>query len=184
MTSQRARVRYRADDLWDTPDDGKIYEIIDGDLYVTPPPNWGHQSGRDNLVITIGSYVRDRGLGWIRSSPIGVKLDEHNAVEPDLIFIARERGHIIVPRGVEGAPDLVVEVLSPGTRSRDRGLKRRRYEAAGVAHYWMLDPRDRTLTALRLGADGYVVEARHGPGEVVHPSLFPGLALRLDDLWD
>jgi Uma2 family endonuclease len=179
----RHDARYRAEDIWDTPEDGQRYEVIDGALFVTPPPGWGHQRGLNRLNYLVCGYVIPRNLGEVVTAPIGVVLDDENGVEPDLVFISRERLHIISARGVEGAPDLVVEVLSPKTRSRDRGSKMQRYAAAGVPHYWILDPRSRTLEPYRLGARGYELRGTFGPGTVYRPDLFPGLEIPIDELW-
>src|SRR5215213_5112922 len=107
-------IRFKADDIWDTPEDGKRYEVIDGALYVTPPPGWGHQRGLGKLYLVVGNHVYTNGLGEVVQAPVGVKLDDENGIEPDLVYVSNARRHIIVERGVEGAPDLVVEVLSPG----------------------------------------------------------------------
>lgn len=179
----RADVRFLASDIWDTPDDGKRYEVIDGRLFVTPPPSWGHQFGVSQLLIRIGPFVRDHNLGVVVPAPMGVVLDDENGVQPDLLFISKERLDIISERGVEGAPDLVVEILSPRTRSRDLGIKMRRYAAAGVPHYWIVDPRNRTLSAYRLGERGYGRPDVYGPGSVFRPELFPGLEIPIDDLF-
>ena len=128
------RIRFKADDIWDTPDDGKRYEVIDGQLYVTPPPVTEHQGASSVLFGYIGLYVRERQLGKVYSAPVGVVLDDENGVQPDLVYISRERLHILSRRGIEGAPDLVVEIPSLSTRARDRGIKLRRYAAGGVLH--------------------------------------------------
>ena len=179
----RRDIRFKAGDIWDTPDDGKRYEVIDGALYVTPPPGWAHQYGLGKLYLWVGNHVYARELGKVVMAPVGVVLDDENGLQPDLVYISRERLHIISERGVEGAPDLVVEVLSPSTRSRDRGIKMRRYAAAGVPHYWMLDPGTRTLLAQPVGEQGYELAGTHGPSSVFRPDLFPGLAIPIDDLW-
>jgi Uma2 family endonuclease len=177
------RLRYRADDIWDTPDDGNRYEVIDGEMFVTPPPIWVHQNASGTLYGYIWRYVHPRRLGKLVSAPVGVKLDEGNGVQPDLVYNASDRADIIVERGVEGAPTLVVEVLSPSTPSRDRGVKMRRYAAAGIPHYWILDPRPRALEAYRLGEGEYQLVGTFGPGTVFTPELFPGLEIPIDDLW-
>ena len=177
-------IRFKADDIWDTPDDGKRYEVIDGALYVTPPPGWGHQRGLMKLGLLVGNHVFGNRLGDVVQAPAGVKLDDENGVEPDLVYVSNERRHIISERGVRGAPDLVVEVLSPGTQHVDRGVKLRRYAAAGVAHYWMLNYRRHVLTAYRLGDQGYELVGTYGPGEVFRPELFPGLEIPIDDLFN
>ena len=179
----RGGVRFKADDIWDTPEDGNRYEVVDGELYVTPPPLEPHQRAVMALILYIGPYVRERRLGRLYSAPLGVVLDDENGVQPDLVYVARERLGIVAERGIEGAPDLVVEVLSPSTRGRDRGLKMRRYAAAGVPHYWIVDPRARSLEAYQLGEEGYELTSRHGPGSTFRPALFTGLEIPIDDLW-
>ncbi len=110
-------------------------------------------------------------------------LDDENGVQPDLVYVSRERAGIIVERGVEGAPDLVVEILSPSTQARDRGVKMKRYAAAGVPHYWILVPRERALEAYVLGEQGYELTGVYGPGSTFRPELFPGLEVPVDELW-
>ena len=157
----RRGVRFKADDIWDTPDDGKRYEVIDGGMYVTPPPVWQHQYGSDTLFGYLWQYIHPRRLGRIVTAPVGVVLDDENGLQPDL----------------------VVEVLSPSTRSRDRGIKMRRYAAAGIPHYWILDPRTRALEAYELAGHAYELTGSHGPGTIFRPALFPGLEISIDDLW-
>ena len=179
MSVQR-KTRYRADDLWNTPDDGKIYEVIEGVLCVVPPPRFSHQNAIMNLLGILYPHIRARGLGKIVPAPVAVVLDEENGVEPDIVFVSAERLHIISERGIEGPPDLVVEVLSPRTEARDRGVKMRRYVAADVPHYWMLAPRTRELEAYRLGPGGDERVGVYGPGSVFEPELFPGLAIPVE----
>jgi Uma2 family endonuclease len=180
----RSKVRFKAGDIWDVPDDNLRYEVIDGDLFMTPAPSWKHQSSLMLLGNLIFNWVHPRGLGTIVPAPTGVVLDEENGVQPDLVYIAREHFNIISERGVEGSPDLVVEVLSPSTEVRDRGVKMRRYAAAGIAHYWLLDPRARALEAYALSENGYELAGIHGPGAIFRPALFPGLEIPVDTLWE
>jgi Uma2 family endonuclease len=123
-------------------------------------------------------------LGELFPAPTGLVLDDENGVQPDLIYVSKERSAILTKRGIEGTPDLVVEVVSPGTRNRDRGIKLRRYAAAGIPHYWMADPRARSLRAYRLAERGYELTRTYGLGMVFRPELFPGLEIPIDDLWD
>lgn len=180
----RAHVRFHADDIWDTPEDGKRYEVIDGALYVTPPPSYGHQNAAGVLYGRTWPHVQQYHLGKILFAPIGVVLDNENGVQPDFVFISRERLHIISDRGIEGPPDLVVEVLSPRTQSRDRGIKMKRYAAAGVPHYWIVVPRSRSIEAYRLTESGYELAGVYGPGTIFRPELVPGLEIPVDALWD
>src|SRR5438874_2533525 len=174
-------IRFKADDIWDTPDDGKRYEVIDGQLYATPPPVLEHQGASGVLHAYIWPYVRQRELGKVYSAPVGAVLDDENGVQPDMVYVSRERLHILSRRGIEGAPDLVVEILLPSTRARDRGIKLRRYAASGVRHYWIVDPRTRALEAYRLTDGGYELSGKYGPDTTFHPELFPGLAIPIDD---
>ena len=179
----RGGIRFRASDIWDTPDDGNRYEVIDGQLFVTPPPVWMHQRASSRLHIYLGQHIYANDLGELVSAPVGVVLDDENGLQPDLVYVSGERAGIISERGVEGAPDLVVEILSPSTRARDRGIKLRRYAAAGVSHYWIVDPRARTLEAFELTSEGYRSTGIYGPGMTFRPALFPGLEIQIDTLW-
>jgi Uma2 family endonuclease len=175
-------VRFLASDIWDAPDNDKRYEVIDGELYVSPPPIWQHQFQLNRLNKRVINWVDDHDLGFVVTAPTGVILDGENGLQPDLLFIAKARAHIITRQGVEGPPDLVVEVLSPSTESRDRGLKLHRYAASGVPHYWILDTDGPRIEERVLGEDGYPLLGTFGPGEVFRPTLFPGLEIPLDEI--
>ena len=175
-------VRFLASDIWDAPENDKRYEVIDGDLYVSPPPLWVHQLQLNRLNRRVTTWVEDHNLGYVVTAPTGVILDDENGVEPDLLVISHGRAHIITRRGVEGAPDLVVEVLSESTESRDRGLKLRRYGASGVPHYWILDTEGPRIEERVLGEDGYRLVGTFGPGQVFRPTIFPGLEIPLDEI--
>ncbi len=179
----RAAVRFKAADIWDTPEDGNRYEVIDGALYVTPPPLWIHQRSGDALFGYLWHHVRQGGLGEVVTAPVGVVLDEGTGVQPDIVFVSRGRLSIVSERGVEGAPDLVVEVLSTRTRTRDRGIKMRRYALAGVPWYWLLDPRSRALEEYGLAGGEFQLVASSGPWSPCPPRVFPGLEIPMDGLW-
>lgn len=179
----RSGVRFVADDIWESPEDGNRYEVIDGGLYVTPPPVWQHQHASDTLFGYLWQHIHPRRLGKIVTAPIGVVLDSENGIQPDLVYVSRERMDIITESGIKGVPDLVVEVLSPSTRARDRGIKMRRYAGAGVPHYWIVDPRTRAVEEYALTEAGYSRVGLSGTGDVFRPALFPGLGIPVDDLW-
>jgi len=115
------QVRFRADDIWDMPDDGKRYEVIDGELYMTTAPDLDHQRPLTGLPSYIGPYLRTHRLGSIFTAPVGLILDEENGIQPDLVYVSRERAGILTRRGIRGVPDMVAEVVSPSTEGRDRG---------------------------------------------------------------
>ncbi len=152
------------DDLVATPDDGKRYEIIDGELFVSASPNRVHQetSQRINLVLNEASEGGRHGLVFY--APVDVRLSPHDIVQPDLLFIRRERLHIYGPAGpVEGPPDIVVEILSPTSHARDLVKKAKLYAWGKVPEYWQADATARTLTVLGL-LDGHYhpIAAEHG----------------------
>ena len=183
------RGRFLADDIFDTPDDGKRYEVIEGDLYVTTAPDLDHQEPITHLIALIMIYLRQRPRGRrgkLFTSPVGLILDERNGVQPDLVYVSPDRAGILTRRGIRGVPDLVVEIISPSTEATDRGVKQKRYAAFGIQHYWIIDPATRTLEAYRLhkGVADYDLTGTFGPGATFEPELFPGLAIPIGDLWE
>jgi Uma2 family endonuclease len=177
----RGSLTYR--DLWHTPEDGNRYEIIAGEVYVTPPPYTVHQRVSRNLERILDRHVTENDIGGVLHAPVGVVLEKPSGVQPDILFIAKSRLSILQEKAVFGAPDLVVEVLSSSTAARDRGVKKDLYARTGVRYYWLLDPRKKALQAFRLDAGRYVLEAEHTGSATFRPSLFPGLSIRLTEVW-
>ncbi|MFN8524232.1 MAG: Uma2 family endonuclease [Chloroflexota bacterium] len=184
MATRQTGVRFRSDDVFAAPEDEYRYEVIDGELYMSPAPGWGHQVCLSNLNLILGPTIKSRRLGKIVQAPTTVVLDDENAVQPDLLFISTARQHLISARGVEGPPDLVVEALSPRTRDNDLGLKMRRYARARIPHYWVLDYERREFLPYRLVGSAYVLIEGFPRGGTFQPDLFPGLEIPLDELWD
>jgi Uma2 family endonuclease len=176
--------RYLASYLWETPDeDGNIYEVIDGDLYVSPIPWTDHQLQLSHLNLYVYRWIDEHKLGHVLvGARTGVVLDEYTGVLPDMVFISHARSYVISKRGVDGAPDLLVEVLMPWTEVRDRGLKMQKYAGAGVPHYWILDTDGPRIEERVLTEDGYRLVGTFGPGEVFRPTLFPGLEISVDEI--
>lgn len=138
------------DDVRDYPDDGRRYEIIGGELVVSPAPLVVHQELLARLFLLFAGFVNPRRLGRVLFVPLDVVLSGHDRVQPDLIFVARDRFGIIGPERVEGPPDLVLEVLSPSSRRTDRIRKAALYATAGVRESWLVDPRSRGVTVFAL----------------------------------
>jgi Uma2 family endonuclease len=128
------------EDLLAFPEDGKRHEILDGEHYVTPAPTRGHQEAVANLVYFFKDFLRRHPLGQMLPAPFDVRFSEHDIAEPDLLYVAQERAAILREENAKGAPDLVIEILSPSTRRRDLGIKRAIYERCGVAEYWPATP--------------------------------------------
>jgi Uma2 family endonuclease len=171
------------DDLVSLPEDGKRYEILDGDLSVTASPTTRHQRVSRNLQQILNVHVTEHGLGEVFYAPVDVILDRHTVVVPDLVFVSTARAAIVELRGIMGAPDLLVEILSPSTADRDRGAKAKLYARYGVDHYWVVDPDARTLAAYACARDGYAEVARHSGDEIFRSPLFPDLRIDLGKVW-
>lgn len=173
------------DDLLQMPDDSNRYEIIGGELIVSPSPNRPHQKASYRLTQLIGDHVDAHQLGEVYTAPVDVRLSPHSVVQPDLLFIRNDRLHIYGPTGpVEGAPDLVVEIVAPSSQVMDRVRKAALYADSGVSEYWIVDPEKREVQVLVLAQGRYEpVESDAGelpstviPGLVVDPDvLFAGL---------
>src|SRR5690606_4698290 len=122
------------------PSEGSTrYEVIDGKLAVTPAPTSWHQVVVGRLARVLGNFIEDHELGLLFPGPIDVLFGEGDYLEPDLAFVRGDRSGIVSERGLEGAPDLVVEIVSPSTAHRDRGIKLERYRHFGVPEYWIVD---------------------------------------------
>ena len=165
------------------PEDGKRYEAIEGELYVTPAPSRRHQRASLNLARVLCSFLEDPGHGWIYLAPTGVELpDTDEGVQPDILFVSKARAGILVKEGIRGVPDLVVEILSPSTADRDRTLKKKLYQRHGVAQYWVVDPDAQSVEVwdFTSGPDTPVryvdrLPVRHGDrivGEIELPNIF------------
>jgi Uma2 family endonuclease len=136
-----ASLQLTYDDFLLFPDDGKRHELIDGEHYVTPSPNTRHQEILGNLHLLIGTWLQEHPVGRVFFAPFDVVFSRSDVVEPDLLYMSNERAQeILTARHVTGAPEIVVEIGSPGTRKRDETIKKRLYERSGVIEYWIVDP--------------------------------------------
>lgn len=123
-----------------------LCEVIENQLYMAPPLNEFHQGTLSDLFLEIGNYVKQQDLGIVRFVPYGVYLDHENVVEPDLLFISRENLALIKKDGFHGAPDLIIEILSPSNEQHDTVTKKNIYEKMGVKEYWIVDPEKKMAT--------------------------------------
>jgi len=131
-------------------DDDRRYEIIDGNLIMAPAPDIGHQDWSRELTLLIATYVKHHKLGKLLVAPVDVVLDSENTVQPDLVFVSSANLRIIQPRALFGAPDLLIELISPTSARRDRHDKKELYARFGVQEYWIGDPANKSLEVLTL----------------------------------
>ncbi len=157
MKATKKEIKFTYEDYVKFPDDRKVYQIIEGELYMVPAPIPYHQDISGNLEFILRSYVRSKNLGKVFYAPCDIVLSKENVVQPDIFFISKEREHIITEKNIQGAPDLVVEILSPRTEEIDRKLKVKLYEKYGVKEYWLVDPERKEFEVLVLGEEGYQV---------------------------
>ncbi len=167
------------------PDDGNRYEVIRGALYVTPAPKLKHQFSVSEFSLRLGWLVRENGLGRVLWAPLDVKLPAGIAspVQPDVVFFRTGNEPRWESGFFEGAPDLILEVLSPSTRSRDRKVKLLAYQDAGVPEYWMADPDARRVVVYVLRDGKYAEHCRGGIGERVWSSVIPGFEVEVASLF-
>jgi len=181
--SAHADTRLTYEDLQYFPADGKRRELIDGELYVTPSPNVRHQVLVGRLHIAIANHLAGRpGTGRVLLSPLDVVLSPHDVVEPDLLFVGSDQLDVLTLKNVQGAPALVVEVLSRGTRKTDEQVKRRLFARVGVREYWLVDPELDLIKVSRRGDDGSfrrVAELTAEDGDVLTSPLLPEFSLAL-----
>jgi Uma2 family endonuclease len=142
------------EDAQQMPEDGRRYEAIGGVLYVTAAPRLHHQSIVGRLYLSLHELLVAPGHGRLWLAPVGVEFPATGeGVQPDLVFVSTARDGIVAPEGLRGAPELVVEVASPSTAHRDRGVKLRLYEQQGVGEYWIVDPKTRAVDVWRFGGE-------------------------------
>ena len=183
MATAQPAVKLTYEDYCAAPAD-KRYELLDGELIMVPAPNLKHQTVQLKLTMRLGLFIENRALGTLFTPVCDVMLSDTDVVQPDLLFISRERDHLLSGgQNVQGAPDLVVEILSPSSAEQDRGKKRALYGQHGVTEYWLVDPIAETVTIHR--QRGGVLAATHtfGRGQTLRSPLFAGLELHLDDIF-
>ena len=145
------------EDLLELPDDGNRYEIINGELIVTPAPIANHQRVLLRLIRLLDDFTAKHGSGELFVGPFDVRLGPHDVVEPDLLVIGSARGRVPGSQNTfDGPPDLVVEIISPSSRQTDLVRKMTLYARAGVREYWIADPGQRTLVINALQGETYV----------------------------
>ena len=168
-------------DLRHFPDDNLRRELLGGDLFVTPAPRTRHQAVVTNLLLALGLYARQRGAAAF-TAPLDVFFNDKDVVEPDLVYLVREHRDQIEKLFVRGAPDIVVEVSSPSTRTLDLRRKRDLYEHNGVPEYWYVDLEADRIEVYRLDERGlYQTPTLHERGTHVTSRLLPVFALAVND---
>jgi Uma2 family endonuclease len=166
------------------PDDGKRYEIVDGELYVSPAPSPFHQTVSRRLQYALMTQLEQPGIALVFDAPCDLLFEHKTVVQPDLIVLRRARKNLVTKRAIEGRPDLLVEILSPSNRDHDQSLKRTAYAKYGVPEYWIVDPDAGTVELLRLQPSGYALAQRFGRSETLRSPEFQEVAIALEPVFE
>jgi Uma2 family endonuclease len=184
MRSSAIRVdeKFTYQDYLHLPDDGKRYQVIDGELCMVPAPVPRHQMVSMNLERILHDHARKEG-GRVFHAPCDVILTDVDIVQPDIFFISQERLEIIKEKNIQGAPDLVVEILSPHSEKIDRIVKSKLYARFGVKEYWIVDPDKREVTVLRLKGGSYKSQGIFGVQDSFKSILLNGLKIEVKEIF-
>jgi Uma2 family endonuclease len=176
-------IKLTYDDYQVLPDDGNRYEILTGDLFVTPAPTPRHQSISKEIEFYLITCLEKYGMGRVFHAPIDVVFADNTIAQPDILFIAQERFSIIGECFIQGAPDLIIEILSPSTRRRDIRIKSALYAQFNVPHYWIVDPDLECIELFQLKEQRYVSIAKFSKPDILVSETFPRLRIPLAEVF-
>ena len=182
MAQPKPRLKFTVKDYMSAPGD-KRYQLLDGEMILAPSPTNRHQTIAAQLFVALNQFVRRRNIGRLWFAPFDVVLSDHDVAQPDILFVSNERSSIVTDANIQGAPDLVVEILSPGTAEYDRGYNQALYGRHGVREYWLVEPDAETVEVLILGDQGLAPTATYRRGEVLASPLLEGMSLELDQVF-
>jgi len=180
----QVHVKYTYSDLLTVPDDGNRYELFEGELIMTPSPMLLHQIASTNLIYKLKEHIIVHKSGVVIAAPFDVYFDDENVFQPDIIFISHQRRSIVEEKRIKGAPDLVVEILSPNTKDRDYGFKFKKYAEIGVKEYWIVDTDEKIIKLYQLSERGFVHYKELSGHDMVESNMLPGLSFPVDDIWE
>ncbi|HYU32590.1 MAG TPA: Uma2 family endonuclease [Thermoanaerobaculia bacterium] len=179
-----ARRKLTYEDYLLFPDDGLRHEILDGEHCVTNAPSRWHQKAVTNLIYFFMDLLRrEPTLGEVYTAPFEVLFSVHDVALPDLVFVSQERIGILTDKNIQGAPDLIVEVLSPTTRRSDETVKPEIYERFGVREYWLVDPKLQTVQVFRESEGSFVLFSELSGEDALTTPLLPGLAIPVSQIF-
>jgi Uma2 family endonuclease len=182
MSVMRPRVSFS--DLQHLPEDGPRYELYDGEAFVVPAPFPGHQRAVRELLLQFDRYAAIHG-GEVLGSPIDIVFSEFDVLQPDLVYFQGSRRQRIHAReAIRSAPDLVVEVISPGTEATDRGKKMRMFARYGVREYWLVDPDARTIDVYALAGEAYGLAQSASGSDTARSTVLEGFSVNVRAIFD
>ena len=186
MGKSATRIKLTYEDYRNAPEsERERYELFEGELVMVPSPGFKHQLILGNLVDVLRKFVSENDLGMVLFAPLDVMLSDDTVLQPDMLFVAKERASIAVKEGIRGAPDLVIEILSEATAKRDRTYKKALYARYGVKEYWLVDPARKTVEVLKLQEQGFKQVALYACEEkaVLKSPLLVGLSIDVAEVF-
>jgi Uma2 family endonuclease len=180
MLPDGLRMNYR--DFQHLPDDGKIYEIIEGELFNAPPPSTYHQDISRNLVQALLQYLDENPLGKIYYAPIAVVLGSEDIVQPDIVYISKEKSSIITPREIKGTPNLIIEITSTKPQY-DKVVKKKLYAKYRVPEYWVIDMAENVVEVNEILDIEYKNEILRS-GDILRSKALPKFEISVDEIFE
>lgn len=181
-TAATEKKKYTYADYLKTPDEER-YELIGGELLMTPSPVTRYQRISKKMLIALDNYVTNNELGEVFGAPLDVYLDDENVVQPDILFISKERLGIIGEKNIQGAPDLAVEIVSETTAYRDLVQKKKLYARFGVREYWIVLPEESSIEIYTLKENTFVLHKAYGIGDTLESPLLQNLKIELEKIF-
>jgi len=183
MTKLNTKIKFTYKDYKSLPEsETKRYELIEGELIMVPSPNEYHQRISRKIEFLLQDFVEKNKLGEVYYAPLDVHLGE-DVVQPDILFVSKARSKIITKEEILGAPDLVIEILSPATAERDRTYKKTLYARHGVQEYWIVDPEEKIVEVMTLGKTGFESSGVYGKMSTLKSTIFPDLTIKLSNVF-
>ena len=182
MTSILEKKKFTYEDYLKTPDDQRC-ELIEGELNMTPSPIPNHQRISRKIALLLENFITTKNMGEIFYAPLDVYLDEENVFEPDILFISKERAHIIGEKNIQGAPELVIEILSENNAYQDLVKKKKIYARFGVKEYWIVDPLEKTVEIFTLKDKGFQLYRSFPESQTLESPLLAGLSIKLSEVF-
>ncbi|MBW1692521.1 MAG: Uma2 family endonuclease [Deltaproteobacteria bacterium] len=161
----------------------KRYEIIDGEVYMVPSPGEAHQNICANLAFTLRVFVKENNLGRVYFAPFDVVFSETDVVQPDIMFVSKERLNIITEKNIQGTPDLIVEIISPSSEYRDKVIKRKLYSQYDLKEYWLVDPENKEIEVMALRESGLNTIRTYKMPNILESLILKGLKIKLDEVF-
>ncbi|MDZ7264032.1 MAG: Uma2 family endonuclease [candidate division KSB1 bacterium] len=182
--NQIQKKRYTYQDYLTLPDDGNSYEIIEGELIMSPAPHTIHQQVSLNVVIELTHFVRNANAGKVFYAPTVVILSKRDIVQPDILFVSRQKTDIIKEKNINGVPDLIIEILSPATGYNDLIEKKELYEKFGVQEYWIVDPKKRRVDVYVHNGEKFESMQRIEKNGVLASQVLKGLEIKCAKIFE